>query len=304
MAARFDDPLSALAGSIELFQDTWPTEPREFDSKVWESLFTYEHAERLLSLPSLRLPYVRMVAAGKPVPPSAFTGTRSQAHRVIPDAIYPEKVRALYRAGATIILESVEQLDADVAEFCRALQGTLGHQIDANVYLTPAGTQGLPIHWDAQHVFVIPFAGTKHWRVYERVSQGTRGGHPDKDAKLSVIYDDDVYPGKVLFIPAGSPHAAEARADACGHITVTINLSTSADIILDALKSTLKSDRFRRVLSPGHMSDCDLEAIHKVLPELLDSLGAELARAHGRGASTQRSREPIAAETPLQIFER
>jgi len=39
--------------------------------------------------------------------------------------------------------------------------------VGANVYLTPAGTQGFAPHFDDVEVFMLQLEGKKRWRLYE-----------------------------------------------------------------------------------------------------------------------------------------
>ena len=64
-----------------------------------------------------------------------------------------------------IVLQGLHRWWPPAARFCRDLELTLGHPVQANAYLTPPGAAGLAPHHDTHDVFVLQVAGTKHWVV-------------------------------------------------------------------------------------------------------------------------------------------
>ena len=71
--------------------------------------------------------------------------------------------------GATVVLQGLHLTRHPLAAYSRELEARLGHPVQANAYLTPRRSQGLPVHHDTHDVFVLQVAGTKRWLVYEPV---------------------------------------------------------------------------------------------------------------------------------------
>ena len=77
-----------------------------------------------------------------------------------------DRVFAEHQAGATIILEGVHRTWGPLSQFCRELEGTLGHPLQANLYLTPKAAQGFEAHYDTHYVLIVQITGHKKWRIF------------------------------------------------------------------------------------------------------------------------------------------
>jgi bifunctional lysine-specific demethylase and histidyl-hydroxylase NO66 len=160
----------------------------------------------------------------------------------------------LFAGGATIVLQSLQRWWPPAGRFCRDLELALGHAIQANAYLTPAGAAGLAPHHDTHDVFVLQVAGTKHWVVREpavvtplprQISDHTAA------AAQPVLFETDMGPGEALYLPRGYVHSAAAQAGVSLHITVGVLATTVTDVLQRLVELAGDEPAFRRSLAPG-----------------------------------------------------
>ena len=199
-----------------------------------------------------------------------------------------ERVLAEFEAGATIVIQGLHLNRAETATFCRALEGALGHPVQANAYYTPRGSQGLAVHHDTHDVFVLQIAGEKRWLVYEPVLElplKEQRYKADDGAPGEPVIDTVLGAGDTLYLPRGWLHEARTSHVDSLHLTVGINVYTWLDAVRDALADVEGELAFRR------------SAEDEAAPsELLDLLGERLSASdvvRRKSARLERRRRPV-----------
>src|SRR6185503_13682017 len=161
-----------------------------------------------------------------------------------------------YLDGATIILPQFHESIFKLGEFCRALEEIFSCHVQTNIYLTPSGNQGFPIHYDNHDVFVMQVSGAKAWRLYGvpveipfRGEQFQLGQHDPGP----VTQQFTLNPGDCVYVPRGMMHDAENVGDEPSlHITVDMITKTWADLLLESISElALSEPDFRRSLPAG-----------------------------------------------------
>jgi len=197
----------------------------------------------------------------------------SQKNRISRDAYIDDSGRVSrvavaeeYLDGATIILPQFHDSIFKLGEFCRALEEVFSCHVQTNIYLTPSGNQGFPIHYDNHDVFVMQVSGAKAWRLYGvpveipfRGEQFQLGQHDPGP----VTQQFTLNPGDCVYVPRGMMHDAENVGDEPSlHITVGMITKTWADLLLESISElALTSPDFRRSLPAGFAGrDFDREA--------------------------------------------
>jgi hypothetical protein len=157
--------------------------------------------------------------------------------RPITDLIDPGRVYRLFEEGATVVLQGLHRYWQPVTAFCRDLELTLTHPMQANAYLTPPVASGLNVHADGHDVFALQTHGTKHWVTYPPAdlagSEGA-GQVPGSGRDL------ELRPGECLYVPRGSRHAARTVATASIHLTVGVRAVTWRDLLRSELEGALR----------------------------------------------------------------
>ena len=171
---------------------------------TFADLFGLDDADHLVTTAGLRTPAMRLVRDGSGIPSSGWTRSATIGGAAMPGIVDPRAVLREFDGGATIVLQGLHRFWPPLRRFCRELEDALGHPCQVNAYLTPPGAQGLAVHHDSHDVFVLQAFGTKQWEV---------------DAGEQEPWDLVLEPGDVLYLPAGTPHAARSQDGVSGHLT-------------------------------------------------------------------------------------
>jgi quercetin dioxygenase-like cupin family protein len=244
-------PRSALArciGDVDQFaRESWGCAPivvRAADS--FADLLDVDVVERLLTAPARR-PMLRLVRDGVPVSVSDYTSSTRLGGVLVDDVVDVPRTLQLMADGATLVLQSLQHSWPPIARFCSELQSDTDHAVQANCYLSPAGSTALARHCDGHEVFVLQIEGSKAWRVDE-------------------LGDVTLEPGDVLYIPRGTWHEASAQNQFSLHLTIGVLAATYRAAIRRAL------DRL-----PGGQLDRPLPLRFASDPDQLDITRAQIA---------------------------
>jgi hypothetical protein len=255
----------------------------------FERLLSTADAEWLLCSTGIREPAFRLVRAGDRLDARDYTRDVPWRPRSFRGTADLPRVLAELEAGATLVLQGLHLNWEPLAAYCRGLEGLLEHRVQANAYLTPRWTQGLPVHHDTHDVFVLQVAGEKRWRVYEPLLElplRHQRHRPELGEPGEEVLDLSLEPGDTLYLPRGWLHEAFASEQDSLHLTIGVNVYTWLDALRAALEECGDDVEFRR----GVDGDAEPEA------DLLERLGARLdshAVAARRRAKLARTRRPI-----------
>jgi hypothetical protein len=209
--------LAAVVDDVDRFlTDVFARSPWIGAAGALTDLFSVDAVDTIVSN-GARTPGLRMIRDGVRVEPSRFCSPTRIGATTLPDVADARKVIDLYRAGATLVLQSLHRTWPPISRWCAALEHDLGWPVQANAYLTPPGARGLAAHADGHDVLVVPIHGCKHWTV-------------------AGIGACTLRPGDVLYMPAGTEHGAVADDESCLHLTIGIHRPTAARIERAALR--------------------------------------------------------------------
>ena len=253
--------------------------PRDEEGR-FDDLLSRAEAERLVSATGLRSPAVRVVKEGEKIPVTAYTETLPWRPTGLTGTVNVERVAEQFDRGATLVLQALHLQHLPLAEFCRDLEGALGHPVQTNAYYTPRSAQGLPVHHDTHDVFCLQISGEKRWVVYAPALE-----LPLKDQRYNEdlgdpgepLLDVTLQPGDTLYLPRGWLHKALTSETDSLHLTVGVNVYTWLDAVRAALEETAREEvGYRRAV------DDDAELQKDLLESLRRRLGREDVAARRR----------------------
>lgn len=268
-----DDVWPQLVGDPATFARHWGRSPLVRSTAVdVGAVFGVADAERLLEA-GLRRPAFRFVRDGATLPEGTGCRPRRIGGRRLEDVADPARVADAIADGATLVLQSLQEVDATVASFADALARDSGHAVQVNAYLSPPGARGLGSHSDAHDVIVLQVDGTKHWTV---------------DGLGDVTLD----PGWAMYVPAGVGHAARTLERSSLHLTVGIFPVTRRHLVERVLAGVPELDER---LPPLFATDdpasaaCEVRSALSSAAEALVNADADaLVRAESPGVLTPR----------------
>lgn len=252
--------LEAIVGDIRRFaEEHWGRRPlHRPGAGSFADLLDLPDVDHLVTETLLRLPGMRLVRDGDPLPTGTYTRTIRVGSRRVGEVIRPERVLAEFAEGATIVLQALHRQWAPVARFCRDLELDLTHPVQVNAYITPATSRGFAVHHDTHDVFVLQTHGRKAWRVYPPIvelpgkEQRWSGDLGDPGAPIMEV---ELAPGDVLYIPRGFPHDAVARREVSVHLTVGLLARTWLDLWRHVMDEAAEHAPFREALPIGFARD-------------------------------------------------
>jgi hypothetical protein len=186
--------------------------------------------DELLRMDILPPDSVRLTRAGKSLPRHAYT--RLTGDPVKTSMVDRSKVLQLFRSGATLTVNDVEQVWPAAQLMLRPLGRALACRTESVVFATPAGQSGFAPHADPISVVVVHGEGTKDWRVWPTAIDGPRTEVMFKEADLGdPLLEVTLEPGDLLYLPHGTPHAAAATHEQSVHISLGLRPRSWNDIV-------------------------------------------------------------------------
>jgi hypothetical protein len=249
-----------IGAGDEFLGEYWGRRPllrRAHAPDAFADLLTLADVDDLVTSAGLRVPELRLVKDGAPLPLSAYTSAPQIAGVPLTGLADPLRVLAAIDDGATLVLQGMHRYRRPLRRLCRGLEVELGCPCQVNAYVTPPGARGLALHSDTHDVFVLQCFGHKQWEVHA------------PDAVWEVVLD----PGDALYMPQGTPHAATAQQELSGHLTIGLVPDSIRGVLSRIVEDVLADDRFAARLPIGWQDD----------PEsLADMIAGDLGDLAGR----------------------
>lgn len=151
-----------------------PKSEKEFLTSFWErtplliqrtsnryygELFDVSVFNTLVKSSFLCPPQIEMFKSGSAQPDRDF---------MLGGAVNPIATRHLLDSGASVVINGAHKYHNPLALFCRSIEKSFSHPVQANAYFTPPHSQAFKTHFDDHDVFVLQVSGSKHWRLYDR----------------------------------------------------------------------------------------------------------------------------------------
>ncbi|TVR21511.1 MAG: cupin [Nitriliruptor sp.] len=225
-----DNALARLVGDEQTFvRDDFGRRPRHLvaaDRDGFADLLSLDDVDHIIAATALRAPAFRLVRKGETLPTSRVTRSARVGSRPIDDLVDVAAVHREFAGGATIVLQGLHRSWSPVAALCRSLEASLTHRVQANAYLTPPVAQGLNLHGDPHDVFAVQTHGVKRWVV-----------EPTGETRWEL----ELRPGDVLYLPAGTRHAAQTIDQPSLHLTIGVRATTWREVVERAVTQGLAS---------------------------------------------------------------
>ncbi|KAM8770675.1 ribosomal oxygenase 2 isoform 2-T4 [Rhynchonycteris naso] len=138
---------------------------------------------------------------------------------------------------ATIQFHQPQRFKDELWRIQEKLECYFGSLVGSNVYITPAGAQGLPPHYDDVEVFILQLEGEKHWRLYHPTVPLAREYSVEAEDRIGrPAHEFTLKPGDLLYFPRGTIHQADTPPGLAHSTHVTISTyqnSSWGDFLLD-----------------------------------------------------------------------
>ena len=266
-----------------------PFDPNEFLTKHWtqkflivrghdkkfEDFFSWEDFNRVLGshISAMTGNYIGLSKDGKGIPRNRYTHRKSGKYS-------SEKINALCREGATLILNTVNLLDNKLKHLISRLSAEFGERAQVNVYASWKNTQGFNAHFDTHEVIILQIEGSKEWDLYEdHPTQYPKLEHHDSfDPQQMTPTKFTLNKGDLLYIPRGIWHSAITVDEPSLHLTIGLPCRTRTHFLRWAIEEMYDLKSFRENLpvsygadqSPGYVDE-DMNDVLEVLKKDISS---------------------------------
>ena len=225
----FDQVLAPL-GRKAFLADYWsqsflrqPGQPGRFNA-----VFSWDDLNAILGERRLEPPRLRLVREGETVDPQKYLDIEGPHPRLKAGSLVN-----LFSQGATLILDSVEELAPGVRKLADSFQEVLS---DTTLVYLIAGwrtQKGLEVHWDIEDNFILQIAGRKHWQVYRPTREHPLKNDLENPSKPSgpPFWEGMLEDGDMMYLPRGWWHVAIPIDEPCLHLAVTVMPPTGADLL-------------------------------------------------------------------------
>ena len=223
-------------------------------------LLPWETINRIVEQQRLAYPRLRLFMGGTRVPVQSYCREMKDGGTTRLSVIGSEVTRAL-RQGATLVIDSVEEMHEPLREFAGDAEYHLRDSLQINAYASCGTTNGFDLHYDDHDVLVIQVAGSKHWTVYRPTRRYPLPGESafSKPPEDEPIFDQVLTAGDVLYMPRGWWHVVVPRNEASLHLTCSSMPRPAAHLLGWLGQRSRASERWRADL-PLHRTAEEREA--------------------------------------------
>ncbi|KAL1447966.1 hypothetical protein MTO96_006540 [Rhipicephalus appendiculatus] len=242
------------------FRELWEKKPmlvRRHQRDFYQGLMSCDQLDRILRERSLFFT--------ENIDLTTYEGGKRETHNPEGRA-HAAVVWDAFQKGCSVRLLNPQTYSRAVWRLCSVLQEFFGSFVGANMYLTPAGSQGFAPHYDDIEAFVVQLEGKKCWRLYApmdpseelpRFSSVNFGPEEVGNPILEAVLE----PGDLLYFPRGIIHQAYTPDDTHSlHLTLsTYQRNTWGDLfekmIPQAVKLAMEEDvEYRKSLPRGYLN--------------------------------------------------
>nr|XP_037858342.1 ribosomal oxygenase 2 isoform X2 [Chlorocebus sabaeus] len=154
---------------------------------------------------------------------------------------------------ATIQFHQPQRFKDELWRIQEKLECYFGSLVGSNVYITPAGSQGLPPHYDDVEVFILQLEGEKHWRLYHPTVPLAREYSVEAEERIGrPVHEFMLKPGDLLYFPRGTIHQADTPAGLAHSTHVTISTYQNNCCCMTSTYKTLQRKHIFYVLRDQH----------------------------------------------------
>ncbi|MEV7040764.1 cupin domain-containing protein [Amycolatopsis sp. NPDC051061] len=262
----------------QFFEDVLGKTPRRFPGEQgrFAGLLPWPELDRVLRQHRLEFPRLRLALDGDVVPAHTYTEMVSTRRNGLVPRVLPAPFAEHLRAGATLVVDSVNELVDGVGELAGRLEHDLRERIQVNLYAGWGTTHGFDVHWDDHDAFIIQLSGRKRWRLHGI----TRRAPLQRDVELPERPSGEPYEdflledGDVLYLPRGHWHDVSAVGEESLHLTIGFTAATGVDLVA-WLADRLRADELFREDLPRFAGPAARSARAEALRRRLAELATE-----------------------------
>jgi hypothetical protein len=197
-------------------------------------LLPWDQLNNILQQHRLDFPRLRLTQNGQSLPATSYLRYATGGRRKVPiTRLQQDKLTQQLRAGATLVLDAVDELSETLQELAEGLELFFHEHIQINAYAGWRTSQGFDLHWDDHDVFILQVTGRKHWKIYgmTRAHPLTRDSDQSPKPTHEPLWEQTLEEGDLLYLPRGWWHVARPLDEPTLHLTVGVHNRTGIDLL-------------------------------------------------------------------------
>jgi lysine-specific demethylase/histidyl-hydroxylase NO66 len=227
----------------------------------------------------------------------------------------PAKVKALLGVGASLIANHIHRVCPEVAAIAHVLEREFAARVAANAYCSFKGVQAFQTHFDLHDVFALQVEGEKTWHVYESRADAPVTPLPPGDevekwltaSRGRLLFEADMKPGDILYLPRGQYHDALTGAQASLHVSFGVTPATGLGLFKLLEGAATVESAFRQYL-PDARNEAALRERLAGLAERIKTIMTSPAFAtdvlnHQRSLAGAKAEYELPAQSPATWYQ-
>ena len=189
------------------------------------------------------------------------------------------RMELLMKHGASVVARALAGQVPVLGELTAYLASLTRERVSVGAIVTTGSGGALAPHFDNKDIVVLQVEGSKRWKIWEahvvNPVMGMAAHTPPPDGQ-PLVFDDELHPGDLLFLPAGSWHCCENGPGRSMHLGIFLEPLTAVHAV-HALADRLQQDEvFRQPFARSRITRSQAEAALKDrLHRLVDDLSLE-----------------------------
>ncbi len=197
---------------------------------------------QLLEFGGLSFPRLRLVRGSEDVPQEAYFRAGVSGYQ----RPWASGMIAELRAGATLVIESIEEIQQPVSALCETLESRLLVPIQADLYAQWQDRPAAPLRFNEHDVIILQIEGKRDWRVYRstgRLPPGASGPNPAMKPIGEPVWNGSLQGGDLLYVPRGWWYYDEPMAEDAMCVALKFRNPTGNDVISRLIARLASSTR-------------------------------------------------------------
>lgn len=146
----------------------------------------------------------------------------------------PEAITKALNVGASLRVFGVSRFESNCASQLQILRRFLKREGFVNLYISPAQSDGLKVHYDLEDSLVVQVKGEKIWKLYG--NSGVTRYPRELPAGLLKVETEPTQvlhmrAGDVLYVPSGLVHTVDTRSSSSQHVTFGMHVSRQVSLL-------------------------------------------------------------------------
>jgi hypothetical protein len=196
------------------------------DGNKFSQLITWTAVNGILSNAALTYPRLRLWKGKQEVNADAFQTTDSRG------TSYPNlrAVNLLMSSGATLTIESIEQLHQPILRMCQAVESSLGVPVETRLCINTSKGDCAGLRWYDHDLIALQVTGKHQWAVYGETLRFPTSLMPPPEPTWAARWDRVLDQGEGMYLPRGWWHNTTPTSEPSLILAINFRMPTGLDI--------------------------------------------------------------------------